>query len=83
MSLLSNVISARETVAKTKSIASKDLRLVNCVCGICLCVSVSAGPAPVHACQGQRGPLGVLFLFSTLFSQTGSVTELEGVGGSW
>lgn len=83
MSLLSNVISAWETAPKTKSIASKGLRLVNCVCGICLCVSVSADPAPVHACQGQRGPLGVLFLFSTLFSQTGSVTELERGGESW
>lgn len=83
MALLWNVISAQETAAKTKSIVSKGLRLVNCVCGICMCVSVYAGPAPVRACRGQRGPSGVLWSFSTLFPKTGSVTELEGASESW
>lgn len=80
MSLLWHVISAQETAAKTKSKVSKGLRLVDCVCGICLCVSVYAGPAPVRACRGQRGPSGVLWSFSTLFPKTGSVTELEAAG---
>lgn len=77
---VTSVISAQETAAKTKSIASKGLRLVDCVCGICLCVSVYAGLAPVRTCRGQRGPLGVLWSFSTLFPKTGSVTELEAAG---
>lgn len=68
MSLLWHVISAQETAAKTKSIVSKGLRLVDCVCVAYACVflCMQARHLCVHA--EVRGDLQVSCGHSLLYS---------------